>query len=110
VRVYLEPAEVTLLEEEASNLSDRILIHIRFHLGCRVSEALAVTVDDRIVAMLQDYIRRGGPVSPSGKRLIFGINRHRAWQIVRYCARKGGSRELMNLILVGHEVLPQVSG
>lgn len=31
-----------------------------------------------------------------GKRLIFGINRHRAWQIVKECAEKVGLPKLFN--------------
>ena len=46
--------------------------------------------------MLKEYVRRGGPVLRGGKKLIFGINRHRAWQIVRYCAQKAGLPELVN--------------
>jgi integrase/recombinase XerD len=46
--------------------------------------------------MLQDYIRRGGPVSRQGKTLIFGINRHRAWQIIRDCATKANLEKLVN--------------
>jgi integrase/recombinase XerD len=46
--------------------------------------------------MLKDYISRGGPVSRKGKRLIFGINRHRAWQIVRDCAERAGLPRLVN--------------
>ena len=46
--------------------------------------------------MLKEYIRRGGPVLRDGKRLIFGINRHRAWQIVKECAEKAGLPKLVN--------------
>ena len=46
--------------------------------------------------MLKEYIRRGGPVLKDGKRFIFGINRHRAWQIVRECAEKAGLPQLIN--------------
>ena len=45
-KAYLEPAEVALMEKVASNLRDRILIHLLFRLGCRVSEALALKVSD----------------------------------------------------------------
>lgn len=45
-KAYLEPGEVARLEESAANLRDRLLIRILFHLGCRVSEALGLTVDD----------------------------------------------------------------
>jgi integrase/recombinase XerD len=46
--------------------------------------------------MLKEYVERGGPVIRGGKRLIFGINRHRAWQIVKECAEKAGLPKLMN--------------
>jgi len=32
----------------------------------------------------------------NGKRLIFGINRHRAWQIVKECAERAGLPKLVN--------------
>ena len=47
-------------------------------------------VDADTLEMIRDYINRGGPVSQNGKQLLFGINRHRAWQIVNHCARKAG--------------------
>ena len=53
-------------------------------------------LDNETLAMLKEYIRRGGPVLKDGKRLIFGINRHRAWQIVRECAEKAGLPKLVN--------------
>ena len=34
------------MEEAATNLRDRLLIHLLFRLGCRVSEALALTAQD----------------------------------------------------------------
>jgi integrase/recombinase XerD len=158
MKAYLEPEEVTLMEKAASNLRDRILIRLLFHLGCRVSEALALSVedidftrgtvtikhlksrlklscvncghrlgvahvfcpkcggkieksqveeqqhrrqrvlpiDDNTLRMLRDYIQRGGPVPREGKRLIFGINRHRGWQIIRECAQRAGLPRLIN--------------
>ena len=146
------------MEKAATNLRDRLLIRLLFRLGCRVSEALALTAEDvdfeqgsvsiehlksrirlscpncraslgrthqfcprcgqsvgKVLSqeqqhrrlrtlpldietrdMLKDYIRRGGPVVREGKRLIFGINRHRAWQVIRDCARKAGLGELVN--------------
>jgi integrase/recombinase XerD len=157
-KVYLEPEEITLVEEAASNLRDRLLIHLLFHLGCRVSEALALTVNDidfdnatvcilhlkthlrltcsncgaglgrshnfcpncgikieeaqaeeqqhrrqRVLPvdrgtlkMLKEYIKRGGLVLREGKQLIFGVNRHRAWQVVKECAEKAGLPRLVN--------------
>lgn len=158
MKTYLELEEIILIENAATNLRDKLLIHFLFHLGCRVSEAIALTTQDidltngsvtiqhlksRInlmcpscnarlgrshtfcpscgqevkkvltksqehrrqrvlpldidtMAMLKDYIRRGGPISRDGKKFIFGINRHRAWQIVKECAGKAGLPKLVN--------------
>ncbi|MCD6230322.1 MAG: tyrosine-type recombinase/integrase [Dehalococcoidia bacterium] len=53
-------------------------------------------IDRGTLKTLEEYIRRGGPVLKSGQRLIFGINRHRAWQIVRDCAQRAGLPPLVN--------------
>lgn len=53
-------------------------------------------IDGDTLKMLREYIERGGPVVRDGKRLIFGINRHRAWQIVKECAEKAGLPKLVN--------------
>jgi integrase/recombinase XerD len=157
-KAYLEPNEIEQIEKAATYLRDKLLIRLLFHLGCRISEALGITVQDidldkatvtiqhlkirmklscpncgarlgkshsfcpkcgvkvkEVVAkeqehrrmrtlpldqntleMLKDYIRRGGPVTQNGKRLIFGINRHRAWQIITECAAKAGLPKLIN--------------
>jgi integrase/recombinase XerD len=157
-KAYLEPAEIEKLEEAAQYLRDRLLIRLLFHLGCRVSEALGITVGDidfnrgtvtiqhlkarikltcpdcgarlsktakfcpscgekvdavttrekehrrmrtlpvdgETLTMLKDYAKRGGPVNREGRMLIFGINRHRAWQIVRECAERAKLPELVN--------------
>lgn len=158
MKAYLEPEEVTLMEKATTNLRDSLLIRLLFHLGCRVSEALALTVEDvdlyrstitikhlkarlklscagcgqrlgryhtfcpkcgsrvekaqteqqerrrqrvlpadsETVKKLKEYIERGGPMVRDGKLVIFGINRHRAWQIVRDCAEKAGLPKLIN--------------
>lgn len=158
MKTYLEPSEISLLENETTNLRDRLLIKLLFHLGCRISEALALKVEDidfrkgtvtikhlkaclkllctgcgqrlgrshtfcpkcgikvekaqveqlerrrqRVLpidadtlSMLKEYIRRGGPVLRNGKKLIFGINRHRAWQVVKECAERAGLPKLIN--------------
>jgi integrase/recombinase XerD len=158
MKTYLEPEEVELLEQAATNIRDRLLIRMLFRLGCRISEALALSVEDidleqgtvtiqhlktrsrlfcphcnarlgkthtfcpkcsarvaKAVAqeqeyrrmrtlpidgdtlkMLRDYIRRGGPITRGGKLLIFGINRHRAWQVVRECSERAGLPDLIN--------------
>jgi integrase/recombinase XerD len=158
MKVYLDPCEVTLMEKAATNLRDRLLIRLLFHLGCRVSEALALAIEDidfnrgtliiqhlkaslklscarcgqrlgrshtfcstcgikvekaqaeqqelrrqRVLPvdsdtldMLREYTRRGGPVLRDGKKLIFGINRHRGWQIVKGCAERADLPKLIN--------------
>jgi len=158
VKAYLEASEVQSLEEAATNLRDRLLVRLLFRLGCRVSEALALTTDDidfdhgnvtvmhlksRIrlscpecrarlgmghafcsrcggkiekaltqqqehhrqrvlpvdgdtLSILRQYISRGGPVLRDGKKLLFGINRHRAWQVVVTCADRAGLGKLVN--------------
>ena len=157
-KAYLEANDVQSLEKAATNMRDKLLIRLLFHLGCRISEALALEVKDidfargtvtienlkartklscpkcgtrlgknhsfcpkcgvkvdKAVAqeqqhrrmrtlpldsdtleMLKDYIKRGGPVEQKGKRLIFGINRHRAWQIIKECAERAGLPKLVN--------------
>jgi len=157
-KTYLEISEIASLEKETTNLRDRLLIRVLFHLGCRISEALALEIKDinfaqgsvviqhlklriklacpecgarlgkthtfcpkcgvkveeavtkeqehrrvrtlpldkETLKMLRNYIKRGGPVTRDGKKLLFGINRHRAWQIVRECAEKAGVPKLVN--------------
>jgi len=55
----------------------------------------ALPIDDDTLDMLRTYIDHGGPVSSNGKQLLFGINRHRAWQIVSNLAEKAGVPELV---------------
>ena len=158
MKAYLEPDEVAMMEKVASNLRDKLLIRTLFHLGCRVTEALGLTVEDMdfsrvlltikhlkkrlklscsncgarlgsahlfcpkcggkiekskaeeqqhrrqrvlpidrdTLKILKEYIERGGPVVRNGKNLIFGVNRHRAWQIIKQCAEKAGLPKLVN--------------
>ena len=46
MKTYLEPQELKLLEFSATNPRDRLLIRLLSHLGCRISEALAITAED----------------------------------------------------------------
>jgi len=45
-KAYLEAKDVKMLEDAAENLRDRLLIRMLFHLGCRISEALTLKVED----------------------------------------------------------------
>ncbi len=53
-------------------------------------------IDPETLKMLKEFIDRGGPVNRNGKLLLFDINRHRAWQIVKQCAEKAGLSRLVN--------------
>lgn len=74
--------------------------------GVKVEEAVAkeqehrrmrtLPLDGDTLEMLKDYIKRGGPVTRNGKELLFGINRHRAWQIIKECAERAGLPKLVN--------------
>jgi len=74
--------------------------------GVKVEEAVAkeqehrrmrtLPLDGDTLEILKDYIKRGGPVTQNGKELLFGINRHRAWQIVGACAERAKLPKLVN--------------
>ena len=49
-------------------------------------------IDQDTLKLLKEYINRGGPVDKDGENLLFGIKRHRAWQIVKQCAEKAGDK------------------
>ena len=53
-------------------------------------------LDRDTLELLKGYIKRGGPVNKEGKRLIFGIDRHRAWQIIKECGESAGLPKLVN--------------
>jgi integrase/recombinase XerD len=46
MKTYLEINEIEQLKKAASNLRDKLLIMLLFHLGCRITEALSLKVDD----------------------------------------------------------------
>jgi len=46
MHVYLEPREVDLLEKAATGCRDRLLVSLLFSLGCRISEAPGLSVQD----------------------------------------------------------------
>jgi integrase/recombinase XerD len=158
VKAYLEIEDIKAIENEAECLRDKLLIHVLSRVGCRISEALGLTVDDidfsagtiRIehlkvrlelacpscgvrlgkshsfcpkcgkpvaqavsqakehrrmrtlpvdaatLTLLRSYIDQGGAIDRDDRKVIFGINRHRAWQIVKHCADKAGLPGLLN--------------
>lgn len=74
--------------------------------GLRVKEAIAreqehrrmrtLPIDSDTLELLKEYIERGGPLDQGGKRLLFGVNRYRAWQIIKECAQRAGLPRLTN--------------
>ncbi|MFC1861755.1 tyrosine-type recombinase/integrase [Chloroflexota bacterium] len=46
MKTYLEPKEIDRIEQAAECLRDKLLVRLLARLGCRVSEALGVTVSD----------------------------------------------------------------
>jgi len=158
MKTYLDPHDVELMEKYAVSVRDKFLIRLLFRLGCRVSEALAITVgdvdfaratitilhlktrsilvcpycksrlarkhrfcpecgkeigqtisskgeqrririlpiDENTLILLKEYVARNRPVFADNTRPIFCINRHRAWQIVRDCAKRAGLPDLVN--------------
>jgi len=73
--------------------------------GLRVEKAVAeekehhryrsLPVDESTLAMLKEYISRGGARMKNGQRHLFNLTRHRAWQIVRDCAEKANLPRLV---------------
>lgn len=53
-------------------------------------------IDAATLGLLEDYIKRGGAIARGGRELVFGINRHRVWQIIKQCAEKAGLPKLVN--------------
>jgi integrase/recombinase XerD len=53
-------------------------------------------VDEETLDILEDFINRGGPIKIGDKTFIFGISRHRAWQVVKKYAEQAGLPRLMN--------------
>ena len=53
-------------------------------------------VDRRTIGMLEEYIACNRLTSSCSSAPVFGFNRHRAWQIVRDCAKRAGLPDLVN--------------
>ena len=158
MKTYLDPEDINKLEEAADFLRDKLLIRLLYYSACRVSEALAITIQDidfrqgviaikhlknriklscphcgtilsktnkycpgcswkiseatkekleqrrrrllpidpETLKMLKEYIDRGGPTNRNGRLMIFSINRHRVWQIIKQSANKVNLPHLTN--------------
>jgi len=55
VKAFLKADEVKKLEKAATNLRDRLLIRLLSHLGCRISEALGIKIED--IAWIEEATR-----------------------------------------------------
>jgi integrase/recombinase XerD len=71
---------------------DKVLTGAKEHRRIRT-----LPIDEDTTRMFEEYISRGGPVTRGDRKLIFGINRHRGWQIIKGLASKAGLPELVNL-------------
>jgi integrase/recombinase XerD len=98
----------TRLKMSCPNCSARLGRRHKFcpECGAEVKEAVikegekrrlrTLPLDKETLNMLKDYVKNGGAVSSNGKQMLFGINRHRAWQIIRDLALKAGLPLLKN--------------
>jgi integrase/recombinase XerD len=74
--------------------------------GARVESAVAkevehkrmrtIPLDKETLTMLRSYIDHGGPVMVKGRKVLFNINRIRAWQIFRDCAVRAHLPHIVN--------------
>lgn len=53
-------------------------------------------IDKQTLEMLKDYVSSYGLISGNRCTSLFNLNRHRAWQIVRDCAKRAGLPDLVN--------------
>jgi len=78
MKTYLEPEDVRLLEEAATCFRDRLLIRLLFRTGCRISEVLALKVEDmdfiKISTEYPSACWRDESGSPKGKAKEFALN------------------------------------
>jgi integrase/recombinase XerD len=85
MKTHLERAEIELMEQASTCIRDELLIEILYRLGCRVSEALALRVEDiDLVRGLVTIIHL-----KSRLRLLCPECRARLSKTARYCAACG---------------------
>ncbi len=53
-------------------------------------------VDKQTLKMLKDYMSNNGLINRKPNIPLFNLNRHRAWQIVKDCAKEAGLSKLVN--------------
>ncbi len=76
---------------KCGNKVDDIVTQVKEHQKVRT-----LPLDSETLDILKDYIKQGGPIKRNDKKYIFGISRHRAWQIVRDCAVRAGLPKLIS--------------
>ena len=62
----------------------------------RLRRQRVLPVDQDTLELARQYLRENHSVIGNDLRPVFVINRHRAWQIVRECARQAGLPDLVN--------------
>jgi len=80
-KAYLEPEEIGRLEQATEYLRDKLLVRLLFHLGCRVSEALGLRLQDI------DFSRGTGTIEHLKTRLSFSCPEchARLGKVHKYC-------------------------
>ena len=53
-------------------------------------------IDKKTLILLREFVKRNENMIHEAPQLVFHINRHRAWQIVRDCASRAGIAKLIN--------------
>ena len=53
-------------------------------------------MDKDTLALVRQYIKKGGITEVNGKRMLFSFSRQWAWHIVKDCAERAGYFELEN--------------
>ena len=122
---YLTEEDIKQLEAGCKRERDRLLIMVLFQTGLRISEALALAPASirnfdgrpameiigkgrklRLVALpvnlkekLESYAYRAG-IEPQSR--FFGINRHRAWQIINEARKRSGLQKRVFPHLLRH--------
>jgi len=70
---------------------DDVISRVQSHRRIRT-----LPLDDETLKMLREYLTEEEAAPYNVKGRLFGMNRHRAWQIVKDCALRAGLGELVN--------------
>lgn len=97
-KAYLEPEEVGILERIAAYLRDKLLVRLLYRVGCRISEALGIGVDDidfeQGTVTIQHLKLRATLSCPDcGTRLSRKVSRFGKRELAKFCPGCGSKVE-----------------